>query len=699
MKIKNTSAFLCIALAVSWASCTYAQQQVAPPPDLWLGFNGNYNDSNSISTVNPPHDSYGVLNTMFTNDVPNATCGTSNLFVPGDGSYVEADNVSDLNFNTGNPFSVSAWFKTTTGGVIWAKSTAAADSGGDEQTVSCFIGADDTQDNGDGEPAGSLVVDVFFVGDFVSTATGLNDGNWHHVVVTYSSSSIWSLYIDGVLDNTASLHACDEGANDEGPWSFTVGATLNDYFPLETGVGDPFDGEIDEVGVWAYTLTSNQVASVYNNGIPFQSINITQQPVGTAMPLGNTATLTVAGTPVNISGTLSYQWESNGVPIINATSATYTTPPLSNTTVYSCLLTVGSITVSSQSATVTVWTPPPAPGNTVVFSDNFANGSTINSATPAPPTASSTSYEEITAKAWVPNPPTIGPGSLEFGYTITTGGGGEVQALFTTSPVTLQTPGDYIQLVVAFTNVNILASDTQLGMGLFNAEQVAPLGKGLNGTANSKTSTATTGGAQNWLGYIGQIAFLGGTTHTQFSTRPAQNNGDNLNQLTEITGSSSSGYQNSTTLNASDVPNVALTIGDPYTEVLTYTLLADGSLQLQTDLYETNTSGTLISSEIGNSGTPVLTSTFDAFSIGWRSKDDTTPTGIDLNSVKITTMLTPSLQMQSSGTHLTFTWTNPAYSLAFSTNVAGPYVKIPGASNPFVTTASGSTGFFRLVSP
>ncbi|HEY1787345.1 MAG TPA: hypothetical protein VGJ73_04285, partial [Verrucomicrobiae bacterium] len=164
MKINNVSVLLGVTLAVGWISGACAQQ-IAPPPDLWLGFNGNYNDSNSISTVSPPHDVYGVLNTIFTNDVPNVTCGTSNLFLGGDGSYVEADNVSDLNFNTGNPFSVSAWFKTTTGGVIWAKSTEAADSGGDEQTVSCFVGTGDTADNGDGEPLGSIVVDVFFVGD------------------------------------------------------------------------------------------------------------------------------------------------------------------------------------------------------------------------------------------------------------------------------------------------------------------------------------------------------------------------------------------------------------------------------------------------------------------------------------------------------------------------------------------------------
>jgi hypothetical protein len=693
---------------MGWISCACAQQ-VAPPPDLWLGFNGNYNDSNSISTVSPPHDVYGVLNTTFTNDVPNATCGTSNLFLAGDGSYVEADNVSDLNFNTGNPFSVSAWFKTTTGGVIWTKSTEAADSGGDEQTVACFVGTGDTADNGDGEPLGSIVVDVFFVGDVVSTATGLNDGNWHHVVVTYTANNTWSLYIDGVFNNSATFPACNEGANAEGPWAFTVGATLNDYFPLETGTGNPFDGEIDEVGAWNLTLTPSQAANIFTNGIPFHSINITQQPVSTNLPAGGTASFTVAGAPVNISGTLSYQWESNGIAILNATSATYNTPPLTSSAVYACLLTVGSVSVSSVTAIVGVLQTTPPPGNVSVFMDGFANGSTINANPPVPPTATSTSYEEIASKTWSPNPPTISPGSLLFGDGASTSSDGEVQALFTTHPVMLENPGDYIQLVVTFADTNILISNNQLNMGLFNASQVAPWGGGLNNDIKGGSDVdATIGGAQNWQGYIAQFAYptvLGGTRNSDFCGRPAQNNGDNVNQDTEVNGneSSSVGFANPAILGTSTTPNVALKPGGIYAEVLTYTLLADGSLEMQANIYATNTSGALMTSELANSGAPALTTTFDAFSVGWYSKDNSNPTVIDLNSVQITTTVgsapAPSLQMASSGTSLTFTWTNPAYSLAFSPNVAGPYVKISGSSSPYITTASGSAGFYRLISP
>lgn len=708
MKIKNTSAFLCVALLVGWASFTYAQQ-VAPAPDLWLMLDGNFNDFGT-STASPPHDAYGVLNAAFTNDVPNATLGTNSLFLPGDGSYLEADNVSDLNFNTGSPFSVSAWVNTlatTNGGVIWALSTEAADSAGDENTIACFVGADDTVDNGDGEPLGSVVVDVFNVNNLVSTST-VNDGNWHHVVVTYSAENTWNLYIDGVLEVTKSFAAANEGANDEGPWSFTVGATLNAYFPLETGTYDPWTGDIDQVGTWNCVLSSSQVASVYTNGIPFQTINITQQPVSTNVLAGSVASFSVAGAPVNISGTLGYQWESNGVPVFGATSASYTTPPLSNTVVYACLLTVGPVTVSSVSALATVLLAAPPPGNALIFSDDFSNGSTINSVTPSPPTATSTSYEEISSKTWDPNPPTIAPGELQYGTAATTSGGDEIQALFTTTPVTLHNPGDFVQLTVTFTDSNILSSDTCLGMGLFDASQVAPWGGGLNDLALSKDSTAVTGGAQNWQGYIAQIACvaaLGGTMKSDFATRPAQNNGNNLNQVTEDNTSGNNGYANALVFDSSDTPNVGLTQGGLYTEVVTYILEADGSLQMEANLYTNNLSGTELSFQGVNSGAPALVNTFDAFSIGWRSKDGSNPAIIHINSVQITSTVTSAapqpvpLQLESVGANLTLAWTNPVFSLAFSTNVAGPYVTIPGASSPFVTNASGGTGFFRLVWP
>jgi hypothetical protein len=67
------------------------------------------------------------------------------------------------------------------------------------------------------------------------------------------------------------MEAANEGANGEGPWDFTVGATLNPIFPDDTGTGDPFDGLIDEVAVWKSALSEGQIYSVFTRGVQYSS--------------------------------------------------------------------------------------------------------------------------------------------------------------------------------------------------------------------------------------------------------------------------------------------------------------------------------------------------------------------------------------------------------------------------------------------
>ena len=61
--------------------------------------------------------------------------------------------------------------------------------------------------------------------------------------------------------------------------------------------------------------------------------------------------------------------------------------------------------------------------------------------------------------------------------------------------------------------------------------------------------------------------------------------------------------------------------------------------------------------------------------------------------------LTPiPVSAQFSGANLVLFWTNTAFSLQTSTNVAGPYVTIPGATSPYTNlTTTNAAGFFRLV--
>src|ERR1039457_4592460 len=95
-----------------------------------------------------------------------------------------------------------------------------------------------------------------------------------------------------------------------------------------------------------------------------------------------------------------------------------------------------------------------ATAQTNLFNDTFTAGSTINATSPANPTTNSAAYEEISSKTWVPNPPTIASRDLKFGIGSTTSGSAELQALFATNAVALTQLGDYLQMVVTFTNTS-----------------------------------------------------------------------------------------------------------------------------------------------------------------------------------------------------------------------------------------------------
>lgn len=57
------------------------------------------------------------------------------------------------------------------------------------------------------------------------------------------------------------------------------------------------------------------------------------------------------------------------------------------------------------------------------------------------------------------------------------------------------------------------------------------------------------------------------------------------------------------------------------------------------------------------------------------------------------------LNISSSGSNVTLTWTNSAFSLQAAPNATGTYTNVPGAASPYVTPAGGSAKFFRLIWP
>ena len=305
---------------------------------------------------------------------------------------------------------------------------------------------------------------------------------------------------------------------------------------------------------------------------------------------------------------------------------------------------------------------------TNLFNDTFT-GSTLNSTSPTAPSPAGTSYEIISSKGWNPAP-VLSAGHLQFGIGATTSGSIEAQARFG-NPVTLNTVGDSLSLVITFTNTSgLLTASSALGFGLYQSGQNFPVPGGLNGTATTSSSANANGNAQTWMGYVGQLAFTG--ANSQIMTRPAQVTGALYNNDQDLvtSGSNSSSFTNNppvTVGSASSVPSVTLTAGNPYTEVLTITLSATNELAITNSLYSGTSTNAPLLSQFGGiaSGSTYLTNSFDALAVGWRETAGQATT-MDISQISVNARLTvpgmqvsltpPMLVSQLSGSQLQLTW-------------------------------------------
>jgi hypothetical protein len=94
------------------------------------------------------------------------------------------------------------------------------------------------------------------INDMFSSMSGLNDGNWHHVAVTYGATAGKNIYVDGNLDSSiASLGAIGTsvtrfGFIGDGSEAATFNAGRNKKY---------YDGLISEVKIWDNALNAEEV--------------------------------------------------------------------------------------------------------------------------------------------------------------------------------------------------------------------------------------------------------------------------------------------------------------------------------------------------------------------------------------------------------------------------------------------------------
>ena len=264
----------------------------------------------------------------------------------------------------------------------------------------------------------------------------------------------------------------------------------------------------------------------------------------------------------------------------------------------------------------------------VIFSDNLT-ASTLNVASPAAPTSSSTNYDVLSTKSATTSAINNGTGDLTLKLnSATTSGFVEMEALFSAdpSPFALTNTGDTIEYDVTFKDTaNLLAGGTSSGIffGLYNSEGGTYPDSGLNnsGLTTASGSAYATGGTVNWEGYVGDFIMTGG--NNKVNTRPQQTGGltDSANQDLVGNNFGSGAYDNpaGVQVGSNQASTISLTTGGTYTADMLITLLASGQLSIQDTLYNgAGTGGTPVQSSqtVTTTAATYLVDSFDGLAFG-----------------------------------------------------------------------------------
>jgi len=209
-----------------------------------------------------------------------------------DASARIANAVVPLNVGAGQPaWSVAMWFQSTTVGGCFAYQGGGGWAGGNSMFYL-------TSGRSGGGTSGTHAGAVRNGQEWQEGITDVNDGLWHHYVLTFDGSTK-TMYLDGQVETF-----------DENNWN---GDGTGNQFWIG---GNPFNGDgstclnglIDEVYVFNQALSLSDVQGLTNNTLPIVPVAVTLNPAsgyrGQVFTVTATATPAV-GTVTNASGNLS----------------------------------------------------------------------------------------------------------------------------------------------------------------------------------------------------------------------------------------------------------------------------------------------------------------------------------------------------------------------------------------------------------
>jgi hypothetical protein len=209
-----------------------------------------------LTTDAPPVAAYAMENSVL--DLTGTYNGTNHgaTFVDGaSGSYAAQFNGTAGYIQIAKPvttnFSISMWIQTKDTGASgqWYAGKGLVDG---------YTGASKA-DFGTALNAGKFSLGIGKPDTTLTSTVAVNDGNWHHVVATRSSSSgAMQVYVDGVLNNSVT-----------GPTGSRSAGTNVRIGSIQTGLnGGFFKGSIDQIQIYNYVLSAADITYLYTRNQP-----------------------------------------------------------------------------------------------------------------------------------------------------------------------------------------------------------------------------------------------------------------------------------------------------------------------------------------------------------------------------------------------------------------------------------------------
>jgi len=306
-------------------------------------------------------------------------------------------------------------------------------------------------------------------------------GNWYHIVMTFDGVNL-KQYINGVLASTVPSNGLQINTNGNSGISIGVSDQANGHW-------SPFDGKIDDIGVWNRALTPCEVQALYTGQINISSVPTT--PIVSNISYCQNATAVPLTAIADTSNTLVWYNSASG-----GTGSTLTPVPSTST--------VGSVTYYVSQKNVCG-----------VESPRAALTVTINPLASAPTTTPISYCLNATANALAA---TTLLGASPKWYTVATAGTGTL-----TAPVpSTSTVGSVTYYVSAISNFGCESSTRTPLVVTVNPNPTAPTTTPVtycnNAVASTLTASANSGHTLKW--YTVPVAGIGSV----IAPTPATNN-------------------------------------------------------------------------------------------------------------------------------------------------------------------------------